>query len=204
MSSDPLLLAELEEHLGSDYELLPVSWDEQPSPAVAAVIDMSELDADGVAGLGLPRELALIALVPLEQRAGFEEFEGLDDWIVRGAGAEELRARLANVLRRRGILERRPHLLTANGLTIDPDRYEVRVEGGIVELTFKEFELLRFLACNPGKVFSRQVLLDRVWGFDYYGGTRTVDVHIRRIRAKIETRTRVYIRTVRGAGYLFE
>ena len=72
-----------------------------------------------------------------------------------------------------------------------------------VDLTYKEFELLKFLATHPGKVFTREVLLDKVWGYDYYGGTRTVDVHIRRLRAKIETGPTPYIETVRNVGYKF-
>jgi DNA-binding response OmpR family regulator len=78
------------------------------------------------------------------------------------------------------------------------------LDGSPVELTYKEFELLRFLASRPGKVFTREVLLRQVWGYDYFGGARTVDVHIRRIRSKIERGGRTYIRTVRGVGYVFE
>ena len=89
-------------------------------------------------------------------------------------------------------------------LEIDEDRYEARLAGAPIELTFKEFELLRFLAARPGKVFTREMLLEQLWGYDYFGGARTVDVHIRRIRSKIEHEGRVYIRTVRGVGYIFE
>ncbi len=89
-------------------------------------------------------------------------------------------------------------------LLFDFDRYEVRFKGHPLELTFKEYELLRFLATHPGKVFTREVLLEQVWGYGYYGGSRTVDVHIRRIRSKIDSPGHVYISTVRGAGYLFE
>ena len=78
------------------------------------------------------------------------------------------------------------------------------MSGAPVELTYKEFELLRFLADRPGKVFTREVLLEQVWGYDYFGGSRTVDVHIRRIRSKIEREGHTYIRTVRGVGYIFE
>ncbi|MBI4340972.1 MAG: winged helix-turn-helix transcriptional regulator [Candidatus Omnitrophica bacterium] len=88
-------------------------------------------------------------------------------------------------------------------LVIDFERYEVHVKGEPVDLTYKEFELLKFLATHPGKVFTREALLDKVWGYDYYGGTRTVDVHIRRLRSKIESRGATYIDTVRNVGYKF-
>ncbi len=89
-------------------------------------------------------------------------------------------------------------------LTIDLVRYEVRFKGELVDLTYKEYELLKFLAANPGKVFTREVLLNKVWGYDYFGGTRTVDVHIRRLRSKIEDHNHTYIETVRNIGYRFK
>ena len=91
----------------------------------------------------------------------------------------------------------------AEELTIDLSTYEVTVGGKLVDLTFKEYELLRYLATHRGRVYSRRELLSRVWGEDYYGGSRTVDVHIRRIRSKIETGGKVYIQTVHGVGYRF-
>ena len=91
----------------------------------------------------------------------------------------------------------------AEELTIDLSTYEVTVDGKLVDLTFKEYELLRYLATHRGRVYSRRELLSRVWGEDYYGGSRTVDVHIRRIRSKIETGGKVYIQTVHGVGYRF-
>jgi len=91
----------------------------------------------------------------------------------------------------------------AEELTIDLSTYEVTVGGRLVDLTFKEYELLRYLATHRGRVYSRRELLSRVWGEDYYGGSRTVDVHIRRIRSKIETGGKVYIQTVHGVGYRF-
>jgi DNA-binding response OmpR family regulator len=87
---------------------------------------------------------------------------------------------------------------------IDLARCEVTLEGRIVELTFKEYELLKLLAANSGRVYSREVLLDQVWGYDYYGGDRTVDVHVRRLRSKIEDSTHTFIETVRNIGYRFK
>lgn len=88
-------------------------------------------------------------------------------------------------------------------LTVDTDRYEVRVSGMKVDLTYKEYELLRVLAANPGRVFSREVLLRTVWEYDYFGGTRTVDVHIRRLRSKIQDAKHRFIETVWNVGYRF-
>jgi two-component system alkaline phosphatase synthesis response regulator PhoP len=88
-------------------------------------------------------------------------------------------------------------------LAIYPARYEIRVKNQPVELTFKEYELLKYLATHPGRAFNRESLLNIIWGYDYHGGTRTVDVHIRRIRAKIGDEQETYIKTVRGVGYMF-
>lgn len=94
-------------------------------------------------------------------------------------------------------------VLRCGDLVIDTNRYEVYLGSTPVELTFKEYELLRFLAQNQDKVFTREVLLNRVWGYDYFGGARTVDVHIRRLRSKIEDKDHVFIETVRNVGYRF-
>jgi DNA-binding response OmpR family regulator len=87
-------------------------------------------------------------------------------------------------------------------LVIDPDTCEVTVEGRKADLTYKEYELLKLLASNKGHVFTREALLDKIWGYDYYGGDRTVDVHVRRLRSKIE-QSNTYIETVRNIGYKF-
>ena len=97
------------------------------------------------------------------------------------------------------VVWRQPHVSSRGTF----ERYEVHVGGAPADLTYKEFELLKFLALHPGKPFTREALLDKVWGYDYYGGTRTVDVHIRRLRAKIEAHGVTYIETVRNVGYKF-
>ena len=89
-------------------------------------------------------------------------------------------------------------------MTINLATYQVKVAGEPVDLTFMEYALLAFLVTHPGRIYSREVLLSQVWGFDYYGGTRTVDVHIRRLRAKLGPEMAQHIETVRGAGYLWE
>ncbi len=125
----------------------------------------------------------------------------IDDFIMTPVDPEELRTRLARLLwARTGTAD--GTILRCKGLLIDLERYTVSVDGESVDLTYKEYQLLRFLATNAGKPFTREALLNRVWGYDYYGGARTVDVHIRRIRAKIEQRE-AYIDTVRNVGYRF-
>ena len=92
-------------------------------------------------------------------------------------------------------------LIRAGELTIDPDTYAAKLKGRPLDLTYKEFELLKFLAQHPGRVFTRQQLLQEVWGYDYFGGTRTVDVHVRRLRAKLGSEYESMIGTVRQVGY---
>ncbi len=134
---------------------------------------------------------------------------GADDYIVKPFSVRELLARIRAVFRRMQlgtvVKEEKPKKIVAKDLEIDIDKYEVRVKGRKVSLTPLEFDLLRFLAENEGKVFSRDVLLDRLWGYDYFGDTRTVDVHIRRLRTKIEEdpSNPRYVVTVRGKGYKF-
>jgi DNA-binding response OmpR family regulator len=95
------------------------------------------------------------------------------------------------------------HLISAGDLVIDPERYDVYVANKPVLLTFKEYELLKLLASNPGHVYRREALLEQVWGYQYFGGTRTVDVHVRRLRSKIEDATHTFIDTVWNVGYRF-
>ena len=88
-------------------------------------------------------------------------------------------------------------------MRIDLDSYEVTISGDKVILTYKEFQLLCLMANTPGRVYSREALLSSVWGYDYFGGTRTVDVHIRRLRSKIENKGSIFIDTIRNVGYRF-
>ena len=96
-----------------------------------------------------------------------------------------------------------PGVIRAGDLVIDTNRYDVYLAGRPVLLTFKEYELLKLLAGNPGRVYNREALLEQVWGYHYFGGTRTVDVHVRRLRSKIEDATHTFIDTVWNVGYRF-
>lgn len=125
---------------------------------------------------------------------------GFDDWVLPGASPAEVETRLRLLLERsRG--DRRGRPASIGDLSIDEDTYVVRLRGRPLDLTYREFELLKHLAHNPGRVFTRDHLLQEVWGYDYYGGTRTVDVHIRRLRAKLGPEHEALIGTVRGVGY---
>ena len=95
------------------------------------------------------------------------------------------------------------HLISSSGLVVDDATYTAKLENRTLDLTFKEFELVKFLAQHPGRVFTRQQLLQEVWGYDYFGGTRTVDVHVRRLRAKLGAEHETLIGTVRNVGYRF-
>ena len=148
------------------------------------------------------KELPLVLLVTEAQLKQLEFSWGADDYLTLPVSVSRLAQRVRFLLWKLNKVEVK-NGLTLGELAVDFERYEVHLDGEPVELTYKEFELLKFLATHPGKVLSREALLDKVWGYDYYGGTRTVDVHIRRLRAKIETGGRAYIQTVRNVGYKF-
>jgi DNA-binding response OmpR family regulator len=128
---------------------------------------------------------------------------GLDDVLLTTAGPAEVEARLRLTVARlsAGVAGGSGDQVTAGELTIDPHTYSARLKGRTLLLTYKEFELLKFLAQHPGRVFSRDQLLREVWGFDYFGGHRTVDVHVRRLRAKLGSEYESMIGTVRQVGY---
>ena len=127
---------------------------------------------------------------------------GFDDFVVYPALTEEVTARVRRAIWIKSGVESDNTLRTGD-LHIDLSNYKAYVGGRPIDLTYKEFELLRFLATNQDKVFTREALLNRVWGYDFYGGARTVDVHIRRLRSKIEDRAHTFIETVRNVGYRF-
>ncbi len=148
------------------------------------------------------KELPLVLLVPEAQLSRIDFAWGLEDFIPLPTNGALIDARLRWLRWKRGELAVQDGLKLGD-LTIDFHRYEVAITGRVLDVTYKEYELLKFLATHPGKVFTREVLLNKVWGYDFYGGTRTVDVHIRRLRSKIETGPTTYIDTVRNVGYKF-
>ncbi len=126
---------------------------------------------------------------------------GIDDVVLETAGPAEVDARIRLAISRPAN-DSRSEKIRASGVVIDEASYSAKVHGRPLDLTFKEFELLRFLAAHPSRVFTREQLLSEVWGYDYFGGTRTVDVHVRRLRAKLGDLESL-IGTVRNVGYRF-
>jgi DNA-binding response OmpR family regulator len=125
-----------------------------------------------------------------------------DDFCLSPFHPHELEARLRHLLWRSG-LGTRPELVEYGPLVLNLETYQASIAGDPLDLTYMEYELLKFLAQHPGKVFTREILLSRVWGYEYYGGARTVDVHIRRLRAKLGDEQASLIQTVRSVGYRF-
>jgi DNA-binding response OmpR family regulator len=144
----------------------------------------------------------VVAVAGEELEQGGAVHEG-HELIVLPIRPGELRARIARARRRlKGVTD--DDAVRVGTLEINLATYQVSVGGRPIDFTYMEYELLKFLATHPGRVFSREALLSRVWGFDYYGGARTVDVHVRRVRAKLGSEHAGRIKTVRSVGYRFD
>jgi len=194
-NSGPLAIEEFERH-GGDLVLL-------------------DLMLPGMSGTEVCKALRLTSNVPIimltakdseiDKVVGLEL--GADDYVTKPYSAAELVARIRAVLRRQGdTVEPSDGVITAGPVRMDVERHLVAINGETMPFPLKEFELLEFLIRNAGRVLTRVQLIDRVWGNDYFGDTKTLDVHIKRLRAKIEEdpANPVFIQTVRGLGYKFE
>lgn len=148
------------------------------------------------------KDIPLVLLVPEATLGRTDVTWGFDDYLSLPVTAVRVAERMHFLMWKLHRAQLKNGFSTG-GLIIDFERFEVHVSGAPVDLTYKEFELLKFLVTHPGKVFTREALLDKVWGYDYFGGTRTVDVHVRRLRAKIEVGGATHIETVRNVGYKF-
>lgn len=190
-----------------DHQVRVAPYDVQalldsPTPEVVLVDALGDLVvARGTCRLLRTTGLSarLIAVLVEGSLAGMSTEWGIDDFVLRDAGPAEIdaRLRLANV----GIISASERVIRAGELMIDTSTYAARIKTRPLDLTYKEFELLRYLAQYPGRVFTREQLLRQVWGYDYFGGTRTVDVHVRRLRAKLGSEYEAMIGTVRQVGY---
>ena len=149
-------------------------------------------------------EAHTIALVPRGRVPSLDVSLRLTDFIVSPPDPDELVVRAQRALRAGDdAADEDSHIIRAGDLQIDTSSYEVTIRSNRVGLRFKEYELLKLLAENPGRVFSRDALLNQIWGYEYFGGTRTVDVHIRRLRSKIEDADHNFIETIWNVGYRF-
>ncbi|MGI9032923.1 MAG: winged helix-turn-helix domain-containing protein [Acidimicrobiales bacterium] len=181
----------------------------EPEDGWAGAVVSAEVDADGAFATCRALRKRDVPLSPLllvvtaPQLDDLELREDLfDDFCVAPVAGRELEARLKHLFWRTGT-GTRPELIEYGQLLLNLETYQAAIDGKPLDLTFMEYELLKFLATHPGKVFTRETLLSRVWGYEYYGGARTVDVHIRRLRAKLTEEHAHLIQTVRSVGYRF-
>ena len=142
--------------------------------------------------------LVLISGAQLDELGSADDL--FDDFIITPFHPRELEARLKHLLWRAG-RGARPEVVNYGPIELNLETYQAMIDGRPLDLTYMEYELLRFLTANPGRVFTRETLLNRVWGYEYYGGARTVDVHVRRLRAKLGEEHANLIQTVRSVGY---
>jgi len=182
---------------------------DEPEDGWAGAVVSAEADPQGAFALcrlvrarEVPLRPLLLMVAPAQVPDLSLREDQFDDFCVLPVRTDEVTARLAHLFWRtgRGL---RPELIEHGPLVLNLETYQAAVSGRVLDLTYMEYELLRFLAARPGKVFTRETLLSRVWGYEYYGGARTVDVHVRRLRAKLGEENAHLIETVRSVGYRF-
>jgi len=178
------------------YDVIFVDMDSSPSSA------QIESMLEELQDLRTIRHIPVVALISSGGLGCIDSNLEIDDFVVKPWDLAEMVTRAKRVIKRSNNVEGED-LIKCGDLVIDTAKYEVSICGRLLALTFKEYELLKFLAKNRGRVFTREALLNEVWGYDYYGGDRTVDVHIRRLRSKLGDSTNTYIQTVRNIGYRF-
>lgn len=205
--------------LARTLDLAGYPWKAAGDPAAARSAEPDDgwsaavvvVDADPTEALAFSRNLRnrdipvapLLLLIPGGFLGELANHEALfDDFCLSPFHPSELEARLRHLLAQTG-LGTRAELVEYGPLILNLETYQAAIDGRPVDLTYMEYELLKYLAQNPGRVFTRETLLSRVWGYEYYGGARTVDVHIRRLRAKLGEEHAGLISTVRSVGYRF-
>ncbi len=175
----------------------------RPDAVLLAPSLLNTPQAREVVALCRQQQVPVLSVVPAQRVADFDPATNATDFILYPFRPGELTARVGQaVVKTRGIPSHKT--IRVGDLLIDTERYEVTVAGRKVLLTFKEYQLLTLLASNPGRVYTREALLSQIWGYDYFGGMRTVDVHVRRLRSKIEDANHVFIETVWNVGYRFK
>jgi len=173
------------------------------------ILDVMLPGMDGWAVLDLLRRESAVPVIMLTAKGDtMDRVQGLDlgadDYMVKPFDAKELLARIKAVLRRTQTTGEESRTVEFPGLSVSLDNYTVTLDGAQLEMPPKEIELLYFLSSREGKVFTREQLLEQVWGFDFFGDSRTVDVHVKRIREKLGERDEWQLKTVWGVGYKFE
>ena len=205
--------------LAQSLDLAGFSWKSVANSSVAEAYDTDYewngavivADEDPNSAFALARSLrkrsnpiqGILLLLNATQLGQLELRDELfDDFILTPFRHQELEARLKHLFWSQGI-DSRGEVLTHEDLVLNIETYQATINGQPLDLTYMEYELLKFLVSHPGKVFSRETLLSRVWGYDYFGGARTVDVHVRRLRSKLGEENAGLIQTVRSVGYSF-
>jgi len=189
--------------VGVELEQLDENGATAPDAVLLDLASLDERDVRRFVDSCHDRKLPVIAAVPREAVAEYDPSLNPDELMVCPVSDAELTARVKLVMYRvSGPAGSKS--LKLGDLAIDLERYEVTVSGRRVALTYKEFQLLVLLASNPGRVYTREALLSQIWGYDYLGGTRTVDVHIRRLRSKVESPDRSFVETIWNVGYRFK
>jgi DNA-binding response OmpR family regulator len=189
LKHEPLSVTALGHVLSVEPLAVLIDAVENPGQAWSVLTALQQRDA----------RVPVIVIVERDRLERFPWHEVADEFVYPGAPEGELRVRLAMLRRRAGAGD--GTVVRLGPLAIDTESYRVTASGRPLDLTFKEFELLRFLAQHRGRVYTRPALLREVWGYDFYGGTRTVDVHVRRLRAKLGPEHEHLIETVRSVGY---
>jgi DNA-binding response OmpR family regulator len=193
------LLAHTVKTLSLDTSSLPRTSD-CDLVLIDATRDLAQANAICRALRAADEDVAILVVMPEQGLAGLQPAWGASDFVLPAAGPAEVEARI-RLLASRPVAVDPDAAVRVGDLVVDAISYQVRLRGRPLDLTFKEFELLRFLAQRPGRVSTRAQLLSEVWGYDFFGGTRTVDVHVRRLRAKLGPEHESMIVTVRGVGY---
>lgn len=189
--------------VGIELDQLDEKGAKQPD---AVLLDMSTLDQPDARRMIEEchnRRLPVLADVPRDAITTYDPSLNPDEILISPVSEAELTVRVQQAIFRVSGPSG-PMLLKVGDLSIDQERYDVTVSGRRVALTYKEFQLLVLLASNPGRVYTREALLSQIWGYDYLGGTRTVDVHIRRLRSKVESPGHSFVETIWNVGYRFK
>lgn len=180
----------------------PADQTDAPDALVLDLVEADRRQAEATARSYANAAPPVIAAISWEHLHSPDLSIAANDVIVVPWRVGELALRVRRQIERAGPADE-PGVIRSGDLVIDSNRYDIFLAGKPVPLTFKEYELLKLLASNPGRVYTREALLEQVWGYHYFGGTRTVDVHVRRLRSKIEDATHTFIDTVWNVGYRF-